>query len=95
MTVFRRAGATVSIAATTSSGNVAIVGDPQVVQVSNAGTTVAFVSFGTAVGLVATAADIPVPGGATLYLHKAGATYMAAIMASGTATIYACPGDAK
>lgn len=95
MTVFRRAGATVSISATTTSANSAIVGDPQAVQVHNTGTTLAFIAFGTAAGLAATTADIPLPGGATLYLHKAGATYIAALMASGTATIYACPGDAK
>ena len=94
MTVFRRAGATVSIAATTTSGFVAVSADAQVVQVTNSGTTLAFIAFGQT-GVVATAADIPILGGETLYLHKAGTAFVAALMSSGTATIYACPGDAQ
>jgi hypothetical protein len=94
MTVFRRAGATVSIAATTTSGFVGVSADAQVVQVTNSGTTVAFIAFGPT-GVVATAADIPIAGGQTLYFHKAGSAFIAALMASGTATIYVCPGDAQ
>lgn len=94
MTVFRRAGATVALSGTTTSSFAAIVADPQVVQVTNTGTTLAFIAFGPT-GVVATAADIPVNGGATVYLHKAGSAFVAALMSSGTATIYVCPGDAK
>lgn len=94
MRAFRRTAATVSISATTTSANSAIAGDAQVVQVTNPGTTVAFVAFGPT-GVVATAADIPIGAGQTLYLHKSGAAFVAALMASGTATIYVCPGEAE
>jgi hypothetical protein len=91
MTVFRRAGPTVSIAATTTTANTAIQSEGRVVQVTNSGTTVAFIAFGPT-GIVATAADIPIAGGQTLYFDKAGSPFIAALMSSGTATIYACPG---
>ena len=94
MTIFRRAGATVTLSGTTTSSFAAILAEAQVVQVTNTGTTAVFIAFGPT-GVVATAADIPVGAGQTLYLHKAGSAFIAALMASGTATIYACPGDAK
>lgn len=90
--------ATVNIAATTSTGRVKIThqdGRCQV-RVVNPGTTIAFVEFGDSTVVASATASAPVLGGTT-----AGFTipkpynddiYMAVIMASGTATVYATPG---
>jgi hypothetical protein len=82
--------ATVSLAATGSTGSVALSPSPvtnKTVAVHNAGTTLAFIKFG---GLSVTAAvtDFPVPAGAQIRLDAGDNTYVAGIMSSGTATLY-------
>lgn len=85
----KSSGKTVSIAATTSSGSVAFdATGAGTVRVYNDGTTPAMVAFGA----VATADDCIVPPGlSTLYLPD-GVTEVAAIMATGSATLYFTPG---
>jgi hypothetical protein len=91
---------TVNVSASTSTGNVRIVADgafPSVgvtARLHNAGTALTFIEFGVGSGTVATTtASIPLPAGATEVIRVPyGATYMAAITASGTATIYATVG---
>ena len=88
-------GKTVSIAATTSSGATAInmaTGLQTQIMVANSGTTVAFVNWATSAA-VATSANIPImPGHAVVLSIPATTASVAAIMASGTATIYFAPG---
>lgn len=90
-------GATVNIAATVASGNVLVSsGAPQgriQVSITNAGTATAFVKFGKDNTVAATTTkDVPVLGGQMRILSATldadGTLYAAAIMASGTATIY-------
>lgn len=94
--------ATVSISATTASASVALVSVPDngpfQVRIFNAGASTVFVSRGgsSAAATVpsgATAGSLPLPSGAVEVLtfdnttaHPA--TYVAAITASGTATVY-------
>lgn len=92
---FRATGATVSIAATTTSGNVAILADTTSVRVVNLGTVVSHVAFGSGVGLAATTADLAVGPNESVELFKGRASYVAARTASGTATIYFTPGESS
>lgn len=81
---------TVSIAATTSTGNVALSASPlnrKDVVVHNAGTTLGFVKFGGS-SVTAAVTDFPVPAATQIRIHAGDNTHVAAIMASGTATIY-------
>lgn len=86
---------TVNIAATTSSAHVQIAsafGGKQRVRVTNSGTTTAFVEFGSTSSVTAsTTASMPVLGG-TSVLVNTGEEYAAAIMGTGTGTIYFTPG---
>lgn len=93
-------GATISVAATTSSGSAAFGAElPQGefdVLVTNGGTVLAFVDFGNGAP-TASAADTPIPGGGSRVLRmtnpqKAPITHVAAITATGTATVYFTPG---
>ncbi|GAA0696320.1 hypothetical protein ISN75_06810 [Dyella marensis] len=87
-------GAGVTIAATTTSANQAFTagGPLQNVAVTNAGTAVAFVRLGVG-AQTATTADMAIAPNATVILTKGLADNIAAICASGTATIYAIPGE--
>lgn len=95
------AGATVSLAAGTSSTPVALEGVPtgQVqVRIYNSGTTTAHVAFGGSSVAAQTGADLPVPGGIVEVLtldstQCAPITHVAAITASGSATLYFTPGQ--
>lgn len=94
-------GTTVSISATTTSARVKIGGEASLVgariqvRVVNSGTTTAFIKFGDST-VVATASDIPVLGGQTFIftVNETSATgqYAAAIMGTGTATVYLTTG---
>lgn len=89
---------TVNIPATTASAQVALTLPasqqnqevPSTVRVVNPGLAVAFIEFGTSsavVAAVATSMPIP-PGSQQTFLLPLGITNAAAIMASGSATIY-------
>lgn len=89
-------GATASISATTSSANVAI-GKPPTgafqIRVHNAGSSTAFIAKGTSSSVTAATTGLPVPSGAIEVLtlnntEKSPITHMAAITATGTATVY-------
>lgn len=94
---FQPNGATVNLSVTTSSGNVALtgVGTGANVRLYNAGTATVFVAFGTSSAAAATtSAGIPIPAGAIeIYTVGPTITYLAAITASGTATLYATTGQ--
>ena len=92
-------GTTVSLAATTSTGRVALTGASgkikQQLRLYNAGSVAVFINLG---GSTVTAAvtDMPVPAGYTEVISIPpgdGARYIAGITASGTATLYATVGD--
>lgn len=91
-------GATVKIAATIASGRILLGGQPSPpgqrfqVRVTNDGTTVAYVKFGSST-VAATAADMPLMPGSTSVISLTvpdtvtTGMYGAAIMATGTANI--------
>ena len=82
-------GSTVNIAATTSS-NSATLAAGMVVRVYNAGTVPVFIKFGA----TATTSDTPIPPGIVeVFTDPSGATTVAAITASGTATVYFTSGQ--
>lgn len=88
-------GSTQAVAATAASANIALNAPNRAtwkLQVLNAGTTVAFVNLGTGAGLTATAADYPIPPNCSypvvLNVSPGGADRLAAIMSSGTGTLY-------
>lgn len=94
-------GATKNVSGTTTSANVLVTngspGGRVQVRIVNPGTTTAFVKFGSDNNVAAVAtADVPVLGGSssilTANVPADGTLYAAAIMASGTATIYFTPG---
>ncbi len=93
--VFTPIGATVNVAGTTSTGNVAI-GTPmtggRVVQVFNAGAVAAFVEVGASGITAAATTSMPIGPGGTDYFDIGNATHMAVITASSTAVVYATPG---
>lgn len=83
-------GGTVNIAATTSSGTVTLTTTPlnrKDVIVYNSGATIAFIKFGGS-GVTAATTDTPIAPGLQRAFHVADATHAAAIMGSGTATVY-------
>jgi hypothetical protein len=94
---------TKSVSASTTSGSVAfdltIMGSGGVdILVTNPGTTLAFVDFGSGSAPTASAVDTPIPAGSSRVLRvnnpdSAPLTHAAAVMASGTATIYFTPGQ--
>lgn len=90
---FRPAG-TVSAAASTTAGAVALAGGGSAVLVYNAAGSTAFFRLGGASGLTASAADTPVPPGARM-LVGAGpfVTNAAVVLTSGTGTVYFTLGD--
>lgn len=89
------AAATVNLAVTTTTGRVQVLASARRrnFRIFNAGSVTVFVELGgSTVAAVATTA-IPVAGGASLVLNNSGSnTYVAAITASSTATLYVTPG---
>lgn len=87
-------GSTVSLAAGTSTGNVEVQTGPLArhLRLYNSGTVTVFIKFGATSGVTAAVTDYPLPGGA-VEIVSAPAAWMAAITASGSATIYATPGE--
>jgi hypothetical protein len=92
---FAATGPTVNIAAGTSTLNVAVDagaawgGD---IRIYNSGTVPVFVAFGGSTVSATTSAGVPIAPGAVEVLSMYGATHAAAIVASGSATIYFTPG---
>lgn len=84
-------GSTVTVSATSTSSNTTFTGGPTVI-VTNSGSVETYVAFGLTSSVVATTASIPVGPGQTLTLSSGNAQYIAAITATGTATIIATPG---
>lgn len=98
---FRPNTTTKSLSASGSTGSVALItGDILTAwsggtcRVYNAGSVVVFVAFGTSAVTAATATGLPVPPGQTEEFQIGPTdTYMAGITGSGTATVYATPGQ--
>ena len=89
-------GSTVSISATTSSSAVALNSQPNIgrfhLRIFNAGSATVFITRGTST-VAATTSSYPIPSGAieVITINNADAspvTHVAAITASGTATVY-------
>jgi hypothetical protein len=90
---FRPAG-TLALAASTSSANAALVGGGGAVLVYNASSATAFFRLGAASGLTALTSDTPVPPGARMLVD--GGPFVntaAAILSTGTGTVYFTLGD--
>jgi len=87
-------GATVTLAATTTSGRVQLSGVGSAVEVQNDGTTTMFIVKGGAT-VTATNAGYPIFAGQSKVISRdpANETHIAAIMASGTANLYATVGE--
>lgn len=87
------AGLTVSLPASTNSASTPLASGTGACQrLYNAVTTTAFLRFGTG-PLVATTADMPLPPGAVEIQTVPPGSVMAAITATGTATVYATAGE--
>lgn len=97
---FTPAGATVVLVVGTTSATVTF-GPADAVLLLNTGTVPVFVTFGTAGQTITalTAGSTPVPAGGSLLLGTPGVsgaspiTTLAAVVASGTATLYITPGQ--
>lgn len=100
ITVFRANNAgTVNLAVTTSTGRVQVftttpdVTSEPCIRLYNAGAATVFVEFGTVAVNAAVATGFPLPPGAVeVFRVDNTQTYVAAITASGSATLYATPG---
>jgi hypothetical protein len=96
MPVFRPMGATVNLAVTTTSGAQALttsLNSREEVRIVNAGTVIVFIAFGASGVTTTAAAGMPIlPGTAETFEVGADETHVAAITASGTATLYATTG---
>ena len=92
---FEPVGATVNLAVTSTTGRVArtLIGeDAAQVRIVNAGTVTVFLAFGGS-SIDATTSGMPLlPGTAEVFTLTKEMTNIAAITASGTATIYATTG---
>jgi hypothetical protein len=90
---FRVAG-TASVAAGTASAAVALVPAGDSVLVTNAAGAVAFVRFGADPSVSARTTDLPVlPGGRVLLGGLSRASYGAAVLASGSGTVFFTTGE--
>lgn len=83
---------TATMVATTASASVSIDAHSNSVRVVNTGAAMAFLRFG-ATSATATTADMPIASGATETFTKGSADKVAAITASGTATLYFTSGE--
>lgn len=87
--------ATASLAVTTSTGRVALAADASSVRLYNAGTATAFVKFGDS-SITAATTNMPIPAGVVeTFRPPGGATHVAAITSSGTATLYVTSGEGQ
>jgi hypothetical protein len=96
--IFSPIGATVNIAATTSTGSVALTSFDSLhetqVRIANAGTVPVFIAFGTSTVTTTAAAGMPImPGTAEVISVNPRHTHVAAITGSSTATVYFTTGS--
>lgn len=85
--------ATVTIAATTTSASATLDANSSQVRVVNAaGGSMAFIRFSTGAS-TAVATDMPIAPGTDAVFTKGTATHVAAICATGTATLYFTNGE--
>lgn len=92
---FSPCGATVSLSATTSSSNANITAGNSALRVVNSGTGVAFIRWGVGTQ-TAVVTDLPIlPSSMEVFGIPIGANNVAAITATGTATVYATPGEGQ
>jgi hypothetical protein len=90
---FRHAG-TAMLSASTTSANVALVGGGDSLLITNAAATLAFVRFGADSAVAATTSDIPLlPNSRTILAVNSLIRYAAAILSSGTGSVYFTRGD--
>jgi hypothetical protein len=90
---FRPAG-TASLAAGTASASVALAGGGDSLLVTNASAATAFVRLGADPTVAATAADMPVlPNGRALLGVNPLITYAAALLTTGSGTVFFTRGD--
>lgn len=82
-----------TLAVTTASSNVLLPTGGTVIQVSNNGTSTAYVNLGTSNAVTATTSSIAIPAGATTGLTIGSNTYLAGITASGTAALNIAAGS--
>ena len=101
MQPFSIGGATVSIAATTTTGRIALgikstpPGSQVVVQAPSSNADTVFIAFGGS-SITATTAGFPMlPGAIQVFSVGQGETYIAAICGSSTGTVYATPGHGE
>ena len=87
MTTLQLAGATVSIAATTTADSGTIPSAPATVRLFNDGLAVAYVSFDGD----ATTASFPIGAGESILIDKGRATAVSAITAAETTTVCVTP----
>jgi hypothetical protein len=81
--------ATATLAAGTTSSNVALAGSGEAVLVYNATGVLAFIRFGMDATVVATSADMPIPPGARMLIHAGEfSKTVAAVLASGSGALY-------
>lgn len=93
MNPFKCGGATVALAATTASAsNTALPGECSQVRIYNAGPNAAFIRFASAALTADATVDMPIASGNTEVFTKGGSTAIAAICATGSATVYVTPG---
>lgn len=87
-------GTTVSISASTSTGRVALPTTGNLtIRVYNGTSALAFIKFGDST-VEAAATDTPIPAGIPCgFTPPANATHVAAILASGTGTVYFTAGS--
>lgn len=93
---FSPMGSTVNLAATTSTGNVALSGfgvGGGNVRLYNSGSVVVFVNFGGAAVTAVLTTSMPLAPGASEVFAVGEGQYMAGITASGSATVYATIGQ--
>lgn len=90
---FGKTGNTVSLTASTASARVALVTASGAVRVFNAGDVTAFIEFGSSAVTAALGTSIPLPAGAVETFAVSSVSHLAAIVASGSAQIYATPGE--
>lgn len=82
---------TVAMAVTTTSSSITLRKDSITMSVYNAGTVVVFIRWGPA-PQTALVPDFPIPPGYVMVLDKPGQNTLAAIVATGTSTLYVSQG---
>ncbi len=81
--------ATATLAAGTSSANIALAGTGEAVLVYNATSAIAFIRFGMDASVVATSADMPIPPGSRMLIHAGDfSKTVAALLSSGSGAVY-------